>query len=556
MKIIFVSFLLAFLCQFSQAQFSLYTWDSIYTEKDSIRGTLLPNRSCYDVLNYHLSVYFEIEEKAISGHTTLTALGKCNIEEIQIDLFENLTVTSLLINSEEKAFYRKYDAIFIPEANLREDSLYRIEIFYRGQPKESKKAPWDGGFVWKNDDQNRPFIGVACQGLGASVWWPNKDHLSDLPDQGMSMDFFLKDSSLFAISNGQRIGTEKVGEYYRHSWKVDHPIHNYNVTFYIGNYVFFEELYTSAGGTVTPMHFYVLDYNLDKARVHFQQVPQVLASLEWMFGPYPFASDGYKLVEAPYLGMEHQSAIAYGNLFLPGYLGMRIPEGQDWDYIIMHETGHEWWGNSVRCKDNAEMWIHESMTTYSESLFVESLMGKNAYHEYINSQRWLILNKEPLVGPLGVNYDFYTTDIYYKGAWLYHTLRNLVDNDYLWLDFLRKFYLHFQHSSTDTHQILSFWETHLPLSHLNALAEQYLYSVKIPKLILRTQKLDDESIVLSYHLEESHPELALSLRIDDCDQSLYLHCSTSPQEILLESNHCIDFKKLQEYYLIKVKLLE
>jgi aminopeptidase N len=551
MKIVFVSFLLAFFCQFSYAQFSLFTWENTFSPRDSTRGTLLPNRSCYDVQHYHLSVYFDFSKQAIRGHTTIEALGKCDVAEIQIDLFENLTPTSVWINAEEKAWVRKYDAILIPKANLKKDSLYTLVVHYQGQPKIATKAPWDGGLVWAKDALDRPFIGVACQGLGASVWWPNKDHLSDPPDQGMTMDFYIQDSTLSVISNGQKMGTTKEGDYYRHSWKVEHPIHNYNITFYIGNYVFFEEMYHSAGGTLTPLHYYVLDYNLERAQQHFQQVPTVLASLEWMFGPYPFSKDGYKLVEAPYLGMEHQSAIAYGNQYLPGYLGSRIPKYQEWDYIIMHETGHEWWGNSVRCKDHAEMWIHESMTTYSESMFVESLYGKKAYQQYINSQKAYIQNKEPLVGPLDVNFDFSTTDIYYKGAWLYHTLRNLVDNDYVWLEFLRKYYLHFQHSTTDTPSLLAFWKEHLPLSQLDALADQYLYSVQIPKLFLRTEEEGGHTL-LTYHLENSHPQLELSLRIDDCHQSLYLHCSSTPQQMILTGLDCLDFSSLEEQYLIEV----
>ncbi len=537
-------------------QYSSYDWPESFPEQDSIRGTLSKYRTCFDVKRYHLSVYFDETTPEIFGSNIISFDCIADTDTIQLDLFENMAILEVNYQDQILSYNRFFNAFQIIGCGFKAGNSYQIEVKYKGIPKIAKNAPWDGGFTWSEDVKGRFWAGVSCEGLGASVWWPNKDHLSDNPDFGMKMDYYIMNPHLSIIGNGQFRGLSKEGDYYKHSWEITYPITNYNVSFYIGHYSFFEDTYYTSAGTPIQLNYYVLDYNLEKAKIHFQQVHEILAALELFFGPYPFIEDGYKLVEAPYLGMEHQSAIAYGNNFQRGYLGGRIPANQDWDYLIMHETGHEWWGNSISCTDHADMWIHEAMTTYSEALFVEAIYGKPAYTEYLLMQRPWIRNLDPIQGPLDVNFDgFKSSDIYYKGAWIYHTLRNLVDDDLLWKDMLLAFYEKYKYSKVTSAEIYQYFKEIFKFSNVNAFIEQYFFSTFVPKLsIIQQPVIYTDFLIYHYKFEEAHPDLQLPLKLRSCDRDIIIHPNNEWQELILPLDHCVTFEELLQHYLIEVEL--
>ena len=419
-----------------------------FSSQDSLRGTLNAARSCFDVGHYNLALEVNPQEKSIKGSNTITFRATTNFNRLQLDLFENMKIDGVYSDLGRKLNYRRVgNAFFVEVGMINEGDIRSIRVDYRGNPIIADNAPWDGGFVWDREAGN-DWIGVACEGTGASLWWPNKDHLSDEPD---SMDLFITcPKSLYANSNGNLIERKDVAKNKSEfHWKVNYPINNYNVTLNIGVYKHFSDVYVAADGDSLELDYYVLPKNYDKAVEHFKQVKPMLACYEAYFGKYPFWEDGFALVETPYLGMEHQSAIAYGNNYERGYLGGMIPRDMDWDYIIIHETGHEYFGNSISAGDHAEMWIHESFTTYMEALYVECMMGYDDAIRYLNHfrNRLYIKNEQPIIGPLGVNWDDWdSSDHYFKGSWVLHTLRNAIGDDELWFDLLKSFYQKFKNS--------------------------------------------------------------------------------------------------------------
>ena len=415
--------------------------DTAPTRADTLRGALRPERTAFDVVHYALEVELLPASETLRGEVAVAYRGVEPADTIQLDLAPQLEITSLTQGGREVGFRREHGAVFIGLTSPTQPGrLDTVVVGYAGRPVAAVNPPWDGGLSWSRDTLGRPWIGVSCEGLGASAWWPNKDHLSDEPDSAAVA--VIVPEPLEAIANGQPRGVEALpGGRRRFRYAVTYPINNYNVTLYAGHYAHFTDTLAGEAGTEPlELHYAVLDYNLDRAREHFRQVKPMLRCYEDLLGPYPFPRDGYRLVEAPYLGMEHQSGIAYGNDFQRGYAGGMIPDDMDWDYLIVHESGHEYFGNAVSVSDHAEMWLHESFTTYLEALYVECRYGSEAYRRYLDCQRALITNQEPLLGPLGVNYtDFASADYYFKGAWVLHTFREAV-GDGPFLAVLRDFY--------------------------------------------------------------------------------------------------------------------
>lgn len=449
-----------------------------FSRKDSLRGQWSPARASYDVGFYDLSVDVDPERKALYGEVIMRIKALETLDSIQVDLYENMELLEVTYGGEPLFFKREFDAVWLYFSRpIPKDYVVDIRMEHQGIPVAAKRAPWDGGLVWRTDAQGRPWIGVAVEGDGASLWWPNKDHLADEPDSMMIRLTVPK--GLVAVANGNCVDTLNLGDKQRYDWKVSHPINNYNVTLNIAHYSHFSRTYKGLDGPLD-LDFYVLDYNLEKAQTHFNQVEGMLDCFEDLFGAYPFYRDGYALVETPYLGMEHQSAIAYGNKYLPGYMGMR-PPGIDFDYIIIHETGHEWWGNSVSMKDLADMWIHESFCTYSEALYVECLHGRDEMQRYLNFQRPFITNDSPILGHYGVNHHGNSTDMYYKGSWMLHSLRSLVNNDSLWLSCIKGLALQFRHQTVDRDQVIQYMEQTLGMD-LQAIMDQYQKHSKLPVL--------------------------------------------------------------------------
>lgn len=453
-----------------------------YTETDSLRGGLRHERTSYDVKKYTLEVRVEPEEKYISGLNTMDFIIKKVTNRIQVDLFENMKLDSVVYQSHHLNFKRKQNAIFIKFENeiKASEEIHSMQLYFSGHPIVAQTPPWDGGFVFEKDDNGKDFIAVAVQGIGASLWFPNKDHPADEPDE-VSVKV-INPGDLVGVSNGRLTQTETLEDGYKaYTWEVKNPINNYNITLSIGDYVHFSDKFKDLD-----LDYYVLSYNLEKAKKQFKQVKPMLACYEEKFGSYAFKEDGYKLVETPYLGMEHQSAIAYGNNYENGYLGRDLSKtgvGLKWDYIIIHESAHEWFGNSVSASDIADMWIHESFTTYAESVYIECLFGHEDAVKYLMGIRQLIANDAPIQGVYGVHNEG-SSDMYYKGANMLHTIRSIVNDDDLWWQTLKDFNLHFQHQTIDKEQVVSFFNKKI-YKDLTSVFEHYVTQAKIPVLEYR-----------------------------------------------------------------------
>lgn len=458
-----------------------------FTQADTLRGALRPERTSFDVTYYELHLEVNTNERSIEGRVDMDYKVLEATNRLQLDLFRNLTIDSIKQNGRHLAFERQANAVFItlPRQITPGNTIRRMSVWYGGQPIAAKNAPWDGGFVWSLDHKDRTWIGIACEGTGASLWWPNKDHLSDEPDSMLVSVTVPK--RFFVASNGNlREEVELENRYQkRYDWFVSYPINNYNISLGIGSYVHFDSTYVAFDGEVLDLDYYVLDYNEDRARKHFRQVGPMLAAYEHYFGKYPFWDDGYALIETPYLGMEHQSGIAYGNRYMRGYLGGMIPDDMDWDFIIIHETGHEYFGNSISVADHAEMWVHESFTTYMEALYVEYLHGKKDAVRYLKTQLKFIKNESPILGPPDVNFDkFGSSDHYYKGSWVLHTLRHVIGSDPVFFGMLRDFYQNHQRSIVSTDQVIEYFSNYSE-KDLRPFFAQYLEHPNLPILELR-----------------------------------------------------------------------
>ncbi len=495
-----------------------------FLRADSLRGALRTERTCYDVTYYDLKLQFDLPNRKIQGSNVIHAVKTEESARLQIDLFEELTIHKILdFLGNSLNFVREGSAVFVEfPKDIKIGERFWLEVFYSGSPRIAEMPPWDGGFVWSKDTYGIDWVGVACEGIGASLWWPNKDHLSDEPDS-MRMAFTVP-SNLKAISNGQQVAVLPGNNYTTYVWKVTYPINNYNVTFYIGDYVNWSDTYEGKEVPFT-LNYYVLKGNLEKSKNHFQQVKPMLECYEKFLGPYPFPRDGFALVEAPYLGMEHQSAIAYGNKYKPGYDGMDFSMlGLTFDYIIIHEAGHEYWGNSVSMKDIADMWIHEGFCTYSEVIYVECMYGADIALKYANSWKYRVMNDKPVIGPYHVNYKG-STDMYYKGALMLHTLRWLVNDDELWWNCLRTIQKDFRFKTTDTQELVAYINNKLKNDY-TWLFDQYLKKANPPVLDIRFKKKGQGTLVAcKWDMAVPDFQLPVSL-LDEAGKAYKIPCKS------------------------------
>jgi len=477
MKNLFILLCLIFLSHSSISAQVLSNKQKQYTEADSLRGSLRAERD-YEVLKYHLQVRVNPEKKFISGSNTITFQAVQELPIMQVDLFENMQVDSIIHQGKKLDFRREFNAVFV-DLNKKTSASAKdsIQFFYSGNPIVAKNAPWDGGFVWKTDENGDPWIAVAVQGTGASLWYPNKDHQSDEPEEALIEIAVPND--LINVSNGRFIGKQDLGDgYTQWSWKVNSPINNYDIVVNIANYEHFHDTYKDLD-----LDYYVLPYNLEKAKKEFEEVKLMMDCYYNKMGPYPFEEDGYKLVETPYLGMEHQSAVAYGNNYGYGYLGRDLSGtgiGLNWDYIIIHESGHEWYGNSITAKDIADMWIHESFTSYTEAIYVECRWGKDKSLEYLRGTRKGVRNTAPIIGDYGVNSEG-SGDMYFKGANLLNNLRSIYDNDELWWNTLRAYTKTYRHKIIETKTVEDYFNAPIK-EDLAPIFDQYLRHSKLPVL--------------------------------------------------------------------------
>ncbi len=427
-----------------------------FTKGDTLRGMLTPLRTCYDVTYYDLDVKVDIENKRLSGSNLFVFRATQNFNRLQFDLFDNMQVNAVVYHGDTLPYTREFNAVFVDfKAPINRDAVDSFRVYYSGTPIAAKTPPWDGGLVWRKDKNDKPFVGVACEGIGASLWWPNKDHLSDEPDSMMIRA--TVPNGLTNVSNGRLRNTVQLDTAWtRFDYFVANPINNYNVTLNIAEYAHFHDVHINKDGDTLDLDYYVLPYSLDKAKQHFKQAVPMMACFEEYMGPYPFYKDGFKLVETPYLGMEHQSAIAYGNNYKSGYNGTDYSRiGLKFDYIIIHETGHEWWGNHVSMKDIADMWIHEGFCTYSEAIYVECMFGYDTAIAYVNAKKPGIDNEEPIIGTYDVNHEG-AGDMYNKGMLMLNTLRHVVNNDSLWWSIIRGIQQEFGMKTTTTNEIVTY----------------------------------------------------------------------------------------------------
>jgi aminopeptidase N len=431
-----------------------------YTRQDTLRGSNGIGRYWWDVLHYDLSVKIDTANRTLEGvnYITLRVNQIPTSDSLQLDLQEPMTLDFVEWNNQKINFIHDGNVWWIRHAfhNWQVDSIYTIYVEYHGKPVEARNPPWDGGFIWTKDSMGKPWIAVACQGLGASSWWPCKDAQWDEPDNGMNISIEVN-KGMQIVSNGRKKSTEKESPdpgYDYSEWEVVNPINSYGATFYIGDYVGWHDTMMGEKGRLD-LNYYALSYNEAKAHKQFSVVKPMLHCFENWMGPYPFYEDGYKIVEAPYLGMEHQSATAYGNAYKMGYMGRDRSNsgvGSLFDFIIVHESGHEWFGNSITAKDIADNWLHEGFTTYTEALFAECSFGKDKAFEYTKGEWANIKNDKPIIGNYGVNDDG-SSDKYDKGSAVVHMLRMILNNDEAFRNLLRILNVEYYHKTVSSSEI-------------------------------------------------------------------------------------------------------
>ena len=473
-KILFIFFLFSISTVFSQN----------FTRQDTLRGSITPQRAWWDLTYYHLDISVNPENQSIGGSNTINYRVLRPNDEIQIDLQDPLKINKVIQDGKELNFRSEGYSHFIKlKKKQKSGQIKSIKVFYEGKPKVAVRPPWDGGITWTKDSNGNHFVASSNQGIGASIWWPNKDHMYDEVDSMLISVNVPK--NLTNVSNGRLRSVEDYGETKTFHWFVSNPINNYGVNINIGDYVMFSEIYDGEKGDLD-MIYYVLRDNLERAKTQFKDAIKMMQAFEFWFGPYPFYEDSFKIVEVPYLGMEHQSSITYGNKYMKGYLGRDLSRtgwGLKFDYIIIHEAGHEWFANNITYKDIADMWVHESFTTYSENLYLDYHYGKEAASEYVIGTRSSIANRSPIIGKYGVNKR--GSDLYSKGANILHTLRQITANDEKWRSILRGLNKEFYHQTVTTKQIENYILNRIGVKIgndgvVNRFFDQYLRDSRIP----------------------------------------------------------------------------
>lgn len=537
---------------------SLFSADAQFTRQDTLRGSVGKERAWWNVLRYDLSIKPDYNKKRIEGYNIITFETKNFPDQpvMQIDLQEPMSIDSILYQEKHKLDFKKDgNAWFVTLLKHKPGpAKLKLKIFFSGKPREATNPPWDGGWIWEKDAKGRPWMTVACQGLGASAWYPCKDHQGDEPDEGATLSINAPDS-LVAVGNGRLIKKQtQRNRSITWTWEVKNPINNYNIVPYIGKYVNWAEKYKGVKANLD-CSFWVMDYNLDKAKRHFgRDTKPMLHCFEDWFGPYPFYSDGFKLVETPHLGMEHQSGIAYGNQFLNGYLGSDLSStgwGTKFDFIIIHESGHEWFGNNITTKDIADMWVHEGFTNYSEVLFVECQFGRKAADEYCQGLRAGINNDSPVIGTYGVNREG-SGDMYPKGANLIHTIRQVINNDIVFKSILRGLNRDFYHQTISSKDLESYI-IHKSGKDLSKIFDQYLRDTRIPEL---QYKITDGRS-MTFRWSNCIPGFNMPIKVSLGERQHWLKPTTEWQTIRLadwydgrsfypDKNYYITFKNVDE----------
>lgn len=526
---------------------SLSSYSQKITRQDSLRGSITPQRAWWDLVHYDLSVEVMPESKTIIGTNVMTykVLNE-GPNELQIDLQAPMELTAVMQDGHSLDVRSEGNAHFIQlEDPQREGELKKISLSFEGKPRIAKNPPWDGGITWKKDSNGKHFIASSNQGIGASVWWPNRDHPADEVD---SLDMHVTvPKDLVDVSNGRLVHIDTDATTKTYHWTVKNPINNYGVNLNIGDYVNFSEVYKGEKGPLD-MSYWVLKEDEEKAREQFKQAPMMMEAFEHWFGPYPFYEDSFKLVQAPYLGMEHQSSVTYGNRFKNGYLGRDLSgtgEGLKFDFIIIHEAGHEWFANNITNKDVADMWIHEGFTSYSENLYLDYHFGKESAATYTIGTRDKIRNDRPMIGTYNVDKEG-SGDMYYKGANILLTLRTIAQDDDLWRATLRGLSKEFYHQTTTTAAVENYIANALNLD-LTPFFNQYLREKDIPTFEYKIDKKE-----MHYRFNNTIQGFTMPLRIKINEEYIWIEptdiwqCLDVPKgtsTVQIDRNMYVDIRK-------------
>ena len=501
------------------------------SRQQTLRDTITPEREWWDLQHYHLQMQFYPREKRLSGTNTISFKALKPGARMQIDLQEPLAINKVTFNNQELVFEREGNVYWVLFPNeLIPNQEYIVEVAYGGKPREGSNPPWSGGITWGRDDLGQDFIVTACQGIGASIWWPTKEHMYDEPDRGANIDITVPDP-LVAVSNGRLLGVESDEENKTNTyrWQVSNPINNYGINANIGNYVSFTETYSGLGGELN-VEYWVLAHQQEVAKKQFQEVPRMLKAFEYWFGPYPFYEDGYKLVSVSYAGMEHQSSVTYGNWFQNGYRGRDVSDsevGFKFDFIIIHESGHEWFGNNITMANDTDMWIHEGFTNYSENLFVEYWFSKEDAEKYVIGSRHNILNDKPIIGKYSAAGN--SRDIYYKAGNILHTIRHIINDDEKWRSILRGLNQEFRLQTVTTKQIEDYISREAGVD-LSNVFNQYLRTKDIPTLVYQIK-----GNTLRYRYENVIEDFDMPIRITLNNQSTTITPGYYWRELVFES---------------------
>lgn len=459
-----------------------------FSRADTLKGSITKERIWWDLQHYDLQFQVDPKNETIMGTNTITYKVIIPYQILQLDLQKPMRIVKATQNKKNLKFTNEGNAHFLQlEKKQIPGDINSLKVFFSGKPKIALNPPWDGGITWQKDKNKKYFVANSNQGIGASIWWPCKDHPYDEPDKGVTIGVTTPED-LMDVSNGRLTGvTDNKNGTKTYQWEVKNPINSYAINFNIGDYVHFSEVYKGENSDLD-CNYYVLSYHLEKAKNQFKQVSKMLEAFEYWFGPYPFYEDGYKLIEAPYLGMEHQSSVTYGNQFKNGYLGRDLSDtgwGLKFDFIIIHESGHEWFANSITNKDVADMWIHEGFTTYSEVLYVDYYYGEKAGNEYAIGLRKRIVNDKPVIGIYNVNKSG-SGDMYPKAANMIHTYRQIINDDEKFRNILREMNQKYYHKNVTSDEIEDFLNNYTK-GDLTSFFDQYLRTIKIPVLAYKTK---------------------------------------------------------------------
>ncbi len=527
------------------------------TRDDILRGQLSPPRTCYDVIEYRLDVRIDPNDRSVSGSNLIVFEVVHETDLLQVDLFANMQINRILLDGEIELnqIEREENSFFIKlPKTLEQSSQHELDIQYAGKPQVAARPPWDGGFTWARDNRGNPWIAVTSQGTGSSLWWPQKDHPSDEPER-MTLAVTVP-PGLENVSNGRLI--EKVrldDEWTTFVWEISYPINNYCVTINVGKFAYFSDVYESFDGELLTLDYYVLPENLETAKAHFEQTKTMLSVFEKYFGKYPFYRDGFKLIESPHLGMEHQSAIAYGNGYQGGYLGRSASEvGRKFDFIIIHEAAHEWWGNSLTMSDNADLWIHESFAAYAEALYVEDVYGREESLEYINAKKRSVRNVAPIIGPYDLNQSGHP-DMYDKGQLVLNTLRSVLDDDDLWFSILLGLQRSYRYQNINADIVFDYINRSTG-QNLNYFFDQYFRSAKLPVLELRFEPTND-TFAVQYRWRADVEDFRMPIQVTTAPDTFEtIRPSPDWQTIRFESTDIDEFEVATDLFYIEVERTE